>query len=216
MGYGMYSERPDIKYPFMMVHGVRGSGKTEYVELLRRIFDIKQSYNFETTSPFITATLFSSFKGLPVFLGEYREDANSDKRKVKMSKLRSIYDKQSEVKGRPNQTTVIYPYVASLVIEGEESIGDSAMRSRCLITYLTRANKLQDFSKFKKCQASDVFSNMLYSYFRRTKYDIHAYKAAYDEGLELFNYEESRLTNSMAAIWAGCVTYAPQLKEEIK
>jgi hypothetical protein len=124
-------------FPILQVIGSRGAGKTS---LIRSIFlplagyNPPESYTCDTTD-FVMLTLMGFSTTTPIFFGEYRASLPSADRFLR--RLRLSYDSGADARGRGDQTTVSYPLVAPIIIDGENPADEPAVLERSIVLALS-------------------------------------------------------------------------------
>jgi hypothetical protein len=76
MGYSAFSNVEDVtnRYPVFFVRGLTGSGKTTYVDVMQRMWGLREaSRSFQQTSNFTISILISYLRHVPMFLSEFRD-----------------------------------------------------------------------------------------------------------------------------------------------
>ena len=129
-----------IHFPHLNIVGTTGSGKTTTVEsIFLPLFgyDPAIAYSYHMTR-FSLISLFSSTNAVPISFGDYRAISRSQRHADFLDILRTAYDWQVDVRGRSDQTTVEYPLIAPVCVDGEDALDDTtgAIKERALIVYL--------------------------------------------------------------------------------
>lgn len=131
-------QRNNIKFPHLMVHGTRGSGKTTLItDVLQPLVGYASNETAQTwpasTTPFVLMTLCGSSSSTPICLSEYRQDSVNFQHKIKLlDLLRRAYDSGKDARGHANQTTTTYELTAPLCIDGEDPFTDAAVLERTI------------------------------------------------------------------------------------
>jgi len=129
-----------IQFPHLNIVGTTGSGKTTTVEgIFLPLFgyDPPIAYSYHTTR-YSLISLFSSTNAIPLSFGDYRAIKRSQRHADFLDILRTAYNQQEDMRGRSDQTTISYPLIAPVCIDGEDALDDGtgAIKERALIAYL--------------------------------------------------------------------------------
>jgi hypothetical protein len=119
-------------FPLMFVHGSQGSGKTSTARLFMRMHGYKEDKpQMCDIKPFPMLKLLSSTNAIPVFLDEFKvKDMRQDSTDNLLRFMRKSYDGEVETKGRQDQTVESYELQAPIVVMGEWSINQPAIKER--------------------------------------------------------------------------------------
>ncbi len=128
-------------FPILMIYGEKESGKSALADALYALFGFGMHVHTKniiiSSVPGITKGV-SYYSSLPFRLDEYRNnDPGMDK---KDSILRSIYNRQGEIKGTKTSMTRELPMRSTIFLIGEEKPEDPALVSRCVSIYLNKNN----------------------------------------------------------------------------
>lgn len=126
----MLEKQSEVRFPILMVFGTRGSGKTSLVQsVLQRLagYSTPRSYDCATTK-FSMLSLLGSTNAVPISFKEFRTASREGAYVQRM--LRLAYDVGYDVRGRSDQTTVTYPLIAPITIDGEDLVSDPAVHER--------------------------------------------------------------------------------------
>lgn len=122
-------------FPILNVSGTRGSGKTatiqEFIQPLLGYIE-PSSYDIGTTK-FVAMSLMGSTNALPISFSEFRASVNFEFHRY----IRLAYDMGKDARGRADQTTVEYPLIAPIIIDGEDKVDDPAIQERALVVSLS-------------------------------------------------------------------------------
>lgn len=124
--------RVGVKYPHLFLVGEAGSGKSNTLE---RVILPVFSRSKVTASAQITAfTLMRESNSSNIFPQAFDEFKPSKLDKNRLNWLynhfRDTYDFHEGVRGRADQTAVVYNLLAPIIVAGEESADESAIRER--------------------------------------------------------------------------------------
>lgn len=122
-------------YPMIFVHGGQGSGKTTTGRLLLRIAGyVEDKPNSCTMRPFPMLKLLSANNGIPVLLDEFKvSDMKGDQVDSLLRFMRKSYYSEVEQKGHADQTVEDYQLLAPIIVMGEWSINQPALKERLLL-----------------------------------------------------------------------------------
>lgn len=121
-------------FPLMFIHGSQGSGKTSTAKLFMRMHGYKEDTpQMCDIKPFPMLKLLSSTNAIPVFLDEFKvKDMRQESVDNLLRFMRKSYDGEVERKGRQDQTVESYELQAPLVVMGEWSINQPAIKERII------------------------------------------------------------------------------------
>jgi hypothetical protein len=121
-----------IKYPHLFLIGEAGSGKSNTME--RIILPILSRIKVTASGQVTAFTLMRESNSSNIFPQAFDEFKPSkiDKNRLNWlyNHLRDSYDFHEGVRGRADQTAVVYDLLAPIVVAGEESANESAIRER--------------------------------------------------------------------------------------
>jgi len=123
-----------IKYPHLYLIGEAGSGKSTTLE---RIIQPLTGVSRVVAAPLVTSfTLMkeaASSNLFPQILDEYKPSRiDKIRNSVLSNHFRNSYDGHEGVRGRADQTQVVYDLLAPMVVAGEEAPGETSIRERGL------------------------------------------------------------------------------------
>jgi hypothetical protein len=132
------------EFPFLNVVGTQGSGKTSTLKdvFLPMVgYDPPMSYSCDTTD-FVTMALMASSTSIPVFFAEYRSTLANIERFLR--RVRLSYDTGFDARGKADQTTVSYELCCPIIIDGENSIDEAALRERSVVVTMHPESLTED------------------------------------------------------------------------
>lgn len=127
-------EAHGVRFPFLNVFGTRGSGKTT---LITKVFQPLIGYTKPTTytiagtTNFVLLSLLGWSNNIPISLSEFRHSSVTHIERF-LNYLRMAYDSGKDARGRADQTTITYPLISPIVVDGEDSISDPACQERSI------------------------------------------------------------------------------------
>lgn len=131
-------------FPFFFVTGRWQSGKSTIAEWAANFFGIEDAGKAisQTTAVAIQRSL-AYYSCLPVCLDEYR---NTKDVVHKNGFLRNVYNRQSAGKGMKDSDFGLRDAKVrgTLILAGEETPKDGALLSRCIVLFVSRANRVKD------------------------------------------------------------------------
>ena len=196
-----------IRYPILLSYWLTSSWKTEFVELIARVYNASwELHNFNWVTAFMFLFLISTFQWIPVFFSEYREKWIKDI-STKQNRIRNLYDRKWDWKWTADQWIIWYKFISNLCIEWEETIWDAATRSRSILFHMSKKHKLDSVVEFKKLSHSDELKNLLYTYLRKVDYDYSKYNWYFLDWLKSFISSESRIDENFSRIYAWCMMF---------
>lgn len=199
-----------IKFPHLMLIGEAGSGKSNTLErVIMPVFSRTKVIAAGQTTAFTMMKDSASSNTIPQALDEFKPSKIS---KYTLDALynhfRNSYDGHEGIRGRADQTTVSYELLAPLVVAGEESADETAIRERSIELLFSKKDlKAAEYRKaFQRLSASSALlgslGRSLLSVALKTKpTDVFAW---HEEGLGCFAKElPSRVVNNLACLYAG-------------
>ena len=211
-----------VKFPHLFLIGEAGSGKSTTLErVLLPIFSGNRVIAATQVTAFTLMKESASSNLIPLPLDEFKP---SKMDRIKLATLynhfRDSYDGHEGVRGRADLSVVTYDLSAPLIVAGEESADEAAIRERSIELLFSKKDlKNSDHRMaFNRILSSDE----KLSDFGRTLLNI-ALKISpadaetwYTEGKDKFNAElPSRIVSNLSCCWAGlrllekvCVEYS--------
>ncbi|MBO6267796.1 MAG: DNA primase, partial [Clostridium sp.] len=199
-----------IKFPHLFLIGEAGSGKSTTLE--RVVLPVFSSNRVTAATQVTQFTLMkesASSNLIPMPLDEFKP-SKIDKLKINAlyNHFRDSYDGHEGLRGRADQSVVTYDLLAPLVVAGEESADEAAIREHSIELLFSKKD-------LKKIEYRDAFQRVaanekLLQDFGRTILDmaltIRAGEVAkwHKEGVAKFSKElPSRVINNLACCYAG-------------
>lgn len=199
-----------IKFPHLFLIGEAGSGKSTTLE--RVVLPVFSSSRVTAATQVTQFTLMkesASSNLIPMPLDEFKP-SKIDKLKINAlyNHFRDSYDGHEGLRGRADQSVVTYDLLAPLVVAGEESADEAAIRERSIELLFSKKD-------LKKPEYRDAFQRVaanekLLQDFGRTILDmalsVRAAEVAkwHKEGVGKFSKElPSRVVNNLACCFAG-------------
>lgn len=202
--------RSNIKFPHLMLIGEAGSGKSNTLErIILPVFSRSKVIAAGQTTAFTLMKDSASSNLVPQALDEFKP-SKIDKYKLDVlyNHLRNCYDGHEGIRGRADQTTVSYELLAPLIVAGEESADEAAVRERSIELLFSKKDLKPAECRmafFRLCSSTDLlgeFGRSLLDMALQTKYS-EAQKW-YEEGLDSFAKElPSRIVSNLACCYAG-------------
>ena len=199
-----------IKFPHLMLIGEAGSGKSNTLErVIMPVFSRTKVIAAGQTTAFTMMKDSASSNTIPQALDEFKPSKIS---KYTLDPLynhfRNSYDGHEGIRGRADQTTVSYELLAPLVVAGEESADETAIRERSIELLFSKKDlKPAEYRKtFQQLSAkTDLLGSLGRSLLSVTLKVTPAEVCAWhEEGLGCFAKElPSRVVNNLACMYAG-------------
>ena len=199
-----------IKYPHLFLIGEAGSGKSNTLERVilpifgrSKVIAAPQITAFTLMKDAASSNLFpqalDEFK--PSKIDRYRLDALHNH-------MRDSYDGHAGVRGRADQTQVSYDLLAPLVVAGEESADEAAVRERGMELLFSKRDLKEAACRasFQRLAAMQSDLPMLGRALLDTALTLYAkvVRQWHDEALALFNPAlPSRVVNNLACCMVG-------------
>ena len=203
----------NVKFPHLMLIGEAGSGKSNTLErVIMPVFSRAKIAAAGQTTAFTLMKDAASSNTIPMALDEFKP-SKIDRIHLDalLNHFRNSYDGQEGVRGRADQSIVSYALLAPLIVTGEESPDEAAVRERSIELLFSKKDlkAVECRAAFRDlCTSGDVLGGLghsLLSVALKTK-PAECY-AWYEDALGSFNKElPSRIVNNlacMAAYWNG-------------
>ena len=202
--------RSGVKFPHLFMIGEAGSGKSNTLErVILPIFSRNKVIASAQTTNFTLMRESGSSNIIPQAFDEFKP---SKLEKIRVANLynhfRDSYDCHEGVRGRADQTAVTYDLLAPIVVVGEESAEESAIRERS-IELLFSKKDIGDKERFEHYGWLIRHIRVLQSFGRSlldTALDTmpSEVKQWFDEGREYFAAElPMRVLDNLCCLYAG-------------
>jgi hypothetical protein len=131
-------------FPSLFVSGTHGSGKTQTMLQLHRLFAPKRNSfpSISTTTAFSMNAFCSSTNLMPIIFDEFKPRANAGKNGEEgqvSQAIRASYNKAYESRGTASRNIIETPYLAPLAIIGEEQFNEGAIKDRIIGVKMDKA-----------------------------------------------------------------------------
>lgn len=154
-----------IKFPHLVISGQAGSGKSETEEkIIQPIFSMRGGgIMCGGLSKFSVLKTLNSTNLVPVIYEEYKPSRIGKVAVDLMSDtLRGAYDCQIAQRGRPDQTVVNYMRRAPIVVVGESSFDEPAVRERIIDIQFAESDRTTEHTKhFRSICNKELILNKL-------------------------------------------------------
>lgn len=154
-----------IKLSHLVLEGGAGSGKSETLEkIIQPIFGLVGSgIGCSGLTKFSTLKSTSSTNLLPVIFEEYKPHRLS---KIELDlisgTLRSVYDFQTSQRGRTDQSVVNYMRRSPIIVVGESSFDETAIKERIIDVQFAKSDRMQEHTKhFRSLAKNEKILNKL-------------------------------------------------------
>jgi len=200
----------NVKFPHLMLIGEAGSGKSNTLErVIMPVFSKTKIVAAGQTTAFTLMKDAASSNTIPMALDEFKPSKIDSYRLAPLlNHFRNSYDGQEGIRGRADQTTVSYELLAPLVVAGEESPDEAAIRERSIELLFSKKDlKAVEYrAAFQGlCRNADLLGGLGHSLLDialKTK-PAECY-SWYEDALGIFNKElPSRVINNLACMVAG-------------
>ena len=199
-----------IKFPHLVLTGEQGSGKSTTLErVITPLFSTGTASGVSKVTPFTVMKSSASSNLVPQLFEEFKPSTMDRYRlETLYNHLRDAYDGHAGQRGRYDLTVMLYKLSAPIILVGESSPTEPAIRERC-IELLFNKKELND--AFKACAFSIISTNqsalarlgrsLLNTALAMSQKEI---KTIYDASYSKFesNYP-SRIANNMACCVVG-------------
>ncbi|SDN06952.1 DNA primase [Acetanaerobacterium elongatum] len=203
-------KKAQIKYPHLFLIGEAGSGKSNTLE--RVILPVFGPVKVAAATQVTAFTLMkdsASSNLVPQPLDEFKP-SKIDKYKLDVlyNHMRDAYDGHEGTRGRADQSTVYYELTAPLIVAGEESPDESAIRERSIELLFSKKDLKSGECRrvfMRLCKMSDALGNLGRSLLEAALCtDAAEAEAWYTEALTHFDESlPSRILNNLACCGAG-------------
>lgn len=202
--------KKNVKFPHLMLIGEAGSGKSNTLErVIMPVFSRVKIVAAGQTTAFTLMKDAASSNTIPMALDEFKP-SKIDRFRLDalLNHFRNSYDGQEGIRGRADQSIVSYELLAPLVVAGEESPDEAAIRERSIELLFSKKDlkAVECRAAFRDlCARDDLLGSLghsLLSIALKTK-PAECY-AWYEDALGSFNKElPSRIVNNLACMVAG-------------
>ncbi|NLX82906.1 MAG: DNA-binding protein [Clostridiales bacterium] len=200
----------DVKFPHLMLIGEAGSGKSTTVErVVLPVFSRTKIIAAGQVTAFTLMKDSASSNLIPQALDEFKP-SKIDKIRIDTlyNHFRNSYDGHEGVRGRADQSTVSYELLAPLIVAGEESADEAAIRERSIELLFSKKDlkSTEHRSSFQSLSASapllgSLGRSLLETALQTKPDEAHGW---HQEGLLSFARElPSRVVNNLACCYAG-------------
>ena len=199
-----------IKFPHLFLIGEAGSGKSTTLErVLLPIFSSDRIIAASQATAFTLMKEAASSNVIPLPIDEFKP-SKIDKTRLAVlyNHFRDSYDGHDGIRGRADQSIVTYNLSAPLIVAGEESASETAIRERTVELLFSK----RDLQNAIYRMAFNLLSSQedSLSRFGRTLLEKalgtspDAARSWWQEGMERINPElPSRIVNNLACCYAG-------------
>lgn len=203
-------KKAGIKYPHLFLIGEAGSGKSTTLEkVVLPIFSASRVTAATQVTQFTLMKDAASSNLVPMALDEFKP-SKIDKLKINAlyNHFRDSYDGHEGLRGRADQSVVTYELLAPLVVAGEESADEAAIRERSVELLFSKKDlKRPEYrDNFARVRAN---TEMLRDFGRTVLEMALSVRPAqaeqwHKEGMTHFSGElPSRVVNNLACCYAG-------------
>lgn len=201
-------KRRESRYPHLFLIGESGSGKSSTLEyVIMRLFSRRKVIASSTVTQFVLMNDSNSSNVIPQAFDEFKPSTIEKKpRNVLYNHLRDSYDMHEGFRGKADQTVKTYDLLAPIVVAGEESADETAIRERTIELLFTKKDMfVEDYVIAFKALNFDIlgaFGRTLLDVALRTTPDEAA--AWYEEGAAKVKERfPSRVISNIACVYAG-------------
>lgn len=154
-----------IKLSHLVLEGAAGSGKSETLEkVIQPIFGlIGSGIGCSGITKFSVLKSTSSTNLLPVIFEEYKPHKLSKIEQDLISgTLRSVYDYQTSQRGRTDQSVVNYMRRSPIIVVGESSFDESAVKERIIDVQFAKSDRTEEHTEHFKsiCKKEKILNKL--------------------------------------------------------
>lgn len=199
-----------IKFPHLFLIGEAGSGKSTTLErVLLPLFSSSRVTAATQVTAFTLMKESASSNTIPLPLDEFKP---SKMDKTKLSTLynhfRDSYDGHEGMRGRADLSVVTYDLLAPLIVAGEESADETAIRERSIELLFSKKDlkSMEHRTAFNRILGNEMLLNDLGRTLLNTALKITPSDAAkwYKEGTAKFNPDlPCRIISNLSCCYAG-------------
>ncbi len=199
-----------IKYPHLFLIGEAGSGKSTTLErVILPFFSTEKITAATQATPFTLMRESASSNMIPMPLDEFKP---SKMDRVRLNTLynhfRDTYDGHDGLRGRADLSMQTYKLLAPLIVAGEESADEAAIRERSIELLFSKKDLKKDATRaaFGQVQANKDFLNALGRALLTAALSTARAEAVrwHTEGMGLFDAElPNRVINNLACCRCG-------------
>lgn len=202
--------RAHIKYPHLFLIGEAGSGKSNTLErVILPIFSRSKVVAATQVTSFTLMKESASSNAIPQALDEFKP-SKIDRIRLNAlyNHLRDTYDGHEGIRGRADQSSVNYALLAPLIVAGEESPDEAAIRERS-IELLFSKKDLKDRAAREAFYALGTMREALGSLGKALLYEAlgtsnREVRKWHKEAMGMFSDKlPSRILNNLACVMAG-------------
>ena len=202
--------RNNVKFPHLFLIGEAGSGKSTTLErVILPVFSTTKVTASTQVTQFTLMKESASSNTVPFPLDEFKP-SKIDKIKINAlyNHFRDSYDGHDGVRGRADQTMVTYQLLAPLVVAGEESADEAAIRERSIELLFSKKDlkKAARLDSFNKLKGNDALLGDFGRSLLDTALAVHSDETFkwYTDGTAYFSDEfPSRIVNNLGCCYAG-------------
>lgn len=210
-------KRVQIKYPHLFLIGEAGSGKSNTLErVILPIFGRTKVAAAAQVTAFTLMKDSASSNIVPQPLDEFKPSKiDKNKLSVLYNHMRDAYDGHEGTRGRADQTTVYYELSAPLIVAGEESPDEAAIRERSIELLFSRKDLKSGESRksfLRLCRMTDALGDLGRSLMDAAlRVNVAEAEKWYTDALNFFDQElPSRILNNL-----GCCAVGLRLLEQV-
>jgi hypothetical protein len=201
----------DTKFPHLFLVGQNGGGKSNTLEkIILPIFVRSKVKASSQVTPFTLMKESSSSNVIPQTFDEFKpSQIDKFKLQVLYNHFRDAYDGHEVSRGKADQSSITYDLLAPIIVTGEESAQESAIRERSIELLFTRkdltnTDYVETFKRLKRQRniLPSLGRSLLDTALQLSVDDVAVW---YNEGEGLFMKEEfsARITSNLACMYAG-------------
>lgn len=199
-----------VKFPHLFLIGEAGSGKSTTLErVLLPIFSAGRVMAATQVTAFTLMKDSASSNLVPLTMDEFKP-SKMDRMKISAlyNHFRDAYDGHAGVRGRADLSVVTYDLAAPIIVAGEESADETAIRERSIELLFSKkdlknADHRMAFNRLlpRETMLSDFGRTLLNAALQTDPAEAEKW---YTEGKDRFDADlPSRIVSNLACCWAG-------------
>jgi len=137
--YKAYFHDIGYRFPILNVWGTRGAGKTSQIQLFQRLLGYREPQGLDCFGKlFVQLNRWGATNGIPMLFTEYRRNIPETAHTAFIRDLMMGYDGTIDARGRPDLSVVLYPKLAPVIVDGNDSLHEPALLERIIQVHMAQ------------------------------------------------------------------------------